>query len=52
MTNKSICKCGRGYKSKYDGKCGHCRTKREKKTHLFKLINNLYQIDELIEVKP
>ena len=25
-----VCGCKRGYQSAYDGKCGHCRTKREK----------------------
>lgn len=28
-----VCNCGRGYQSKYDGKCGHCRTRREKAEH-------------------
>jgi hypothetical protein len=23
------CRCGKGYVSRHDGKCGHCRTKRE-----------------------
>lgn len=27
------CSCGRGYRSAYDGKCGHCRTRREQKAH-------------------
>lgn len=26
-----VCGCGRGHKSQYDGKCGHCRTKKETK---------------------
>lgn len=25
------CNCGRGYMSAWDGKCGHCRTKSDKK---------------------
>lgn len=25
-----VCSCGRGYVSHWDGKCGNCRTKREK----------------------
>lgn len=24
------CKCGRGIASRFDGKCGHCRTRRER----------------------
>ena len=36
------CKCKRGYVSRYDGKCGHCRTTREQKTHEFKLRKGLY----------
>lgn len=32
MTGK-VCKCGKGYVSAYDGKCGHCRTKREVLEH-------------------
>lgn len=27
------CKCGRGKASGYDGKCGHCRTGRERKAY-------------------
>jgi hypothetical protein len=26
-----VCKCKKGYVSAWDGKCGHCRTKREAK---------------------
>lgn len=29
MTSK-VCKCGKGYVSAWDGKCGHCRTKKDK----------------------
>lgn len=29
MSNKT-CKCGKGKASAHDGKCGHCRTKRER----------------------
>lgn len=25
-----VCGCGKGYVSAHDGKCGHCRSKREK----------------------
>ena len=31
--NRIICRCGRGKVSAYDGKCGHCRTNREKEVH-------------------
>lgn len=24
-----VCKCGKGYVSFHDGKCGHCRTKKD-----------------------
>lgn len=24
------CRCGRGIASRFDGKCGHCRTRRER----------------------
>lgn len=27
------CKCGRGIASRFDGKCGHCRTRREGKEY-------------------
>ena len=27
------CKCGRGYVSAYDGKCGKCRTRKEREAH-------------------
>lgn len=31
MTDEDrVCGCGKGYVSAHDGKCGHCRTKREK----------------------
>lgn len=26
-----ICGCGGGYVSKHDGKCGHCRTRKEQR---------------------
>jgi Zn finger protein HypA/HybF involved in hydrogenase expression len=32
------CPCGRGRVSAYDGKCGHCRTNRERAIH-YKMIN-------------
>lgn len=31
QTGSRVCKCGKGYVSAWDGKCGHCRTKREAK---------------------
>lgn len=33
MTTTPTCKCGRGKRSAYDGKCGHCRTNRERRVH-------------------
>lgn len=36
--NNGPCKCGRGYKSAYDGLCGHCRTRKQKEVHQ-KLLN-------------
>lgn len=27
------CKCGKGYASGWDGKCGNCRTKQEQLQH-------------------
>ena len=27
------CKCGKGYVSVWDGKCGNCRTKKEQRDH-------------------
>jgi len=32
MTNK-VCKCGKGYVSHWDNKCGKCRTKQEQRDH-------------------
>jgi hypothetical protein len=37
-----VCQCGRGYQSRYDRKCGHCRSTKEQKTHEFKLRKGLY----------
>jgi hypothetical protein len=37
------CKCGRGKASRYDGKCGYCRSRKQQKTHLFKLARGLYE---------
>lgn len=31
-----VCGCGKGYRSAYDGKCGHCRTPREQRAHVWK----------------
>lgn len=28
---RPTCKCGRGKRSAWDGKCGHCRTRAEAK---------------------
>lgn len=33
MTQSKVCDCGRGYRSAYDGKCGHCRTRADWKEH-------------------
>ena len=30
---QKVCRCRRGYASAYDGKCGYCRSKRERKEH-------------------
>jgi hypothetical protein len=27
------CRCGKGKVSAYDGKCGHCRTRKEQEAH-------------------
>lgn len=27
------CKCGKGYVSQWDNKCGNCRTKKEQREH-------------------
>lgn len=32
MANKQ-CKCGKGYSSLWDNKCGNCRTKKEQHDH-------------------
>ena len=28
-----VCDCGQGYRSAYDGKCGHCRSAAERSRH-------------------
>lgn len=33
MSDHEVCGCGRGYVSARDGKCGHCRTKKEIKAY-------------------
>lgn len=33
MSNATKCKCGKGYVSVWDNKCGKCRTKREQRDH-------------------
>lgn len=42
MSEKQTCKCGKGKVSQYDGKCGHCRTKREREAHR-KLTDDLFR---------
>ncbi len=32
-----VCSCGKGYVSKWDGKCGKCRTKKEQLAHVWAL---------------
>jgi hypothetical protein len=41
------CPCGNGYKSRYDGKCGKCRTTREQREHEYKLRHDLYLITKM-----
>lgn len=31
--NNPVCKCRRGIAGRFDGKCGHCRTKAERRLH-------------------
>lgn len=33
MNKPTVCKCGQGYASRFDGKCGHCRSRREHQAH-------------------
>lgn len=33
------CKCGKGYVSQWDNKCGKCRTKKEQRDHQCALEN-------------
>lgn len=33
------CKCGKGYVSLWDNKCGKCRTRRQQKDHEYTLFN-------------
>lgn len=33
------CKCGKGYVSQWDNKCGKCRTKKEQRDHQAALEN-------------
>ena len=33
------CKCGKGYVSQWDNKCGKCRTKKEQDDHLHSLMS-------------
>ena len=30
---RATCRCGKGKVSVYDGKCGHCRTRKEQEAH-------------------
>jgi hypothetical protein len=39
MVHGKICACGQGYVSAYDGKCGYCRTAKERRKHL-QLVNS------------
>lgn len=32
------CNCGKGYVSKWDNKCGKCRTKKQQNDHQFALM--------------
>lgn len=41
----SKCKCGKGYVSLWDNKCGKCRTKKEQRDHE-------YALDCVSEAKP
>lgn len=38
MSKTPTCKCGRGKMSAYDGKCGHCRSRKEQKAHTQRLV--------------
>ena len=38
------CKCGKGHVSQWDGKCGHCRTKKEQKEHE-KALDYVYDVN-------
>lgn len=36
--NRVRCKCGKGKVSAWDGKCGHCRTTKEQKAHISRVV--------------
>ncbi len=33
VNSQKVCSCRRGYAGRFDGKCAHCRTKRERELH-------------------
>ena len=37
-----VCRCGKGYVSQYDGKCGHCRKTKEQKEYVYKHVRGYY----------
>ncbi len=41
------CKCGKGYISQWDGKCGHCRTKKEQRDHEYALQEMIVPVENL-----
>jgi hypothetical protein len=47
-----VCRCGRGKQSHYDGKCGHCRTKKEQKEYEEKHARGGYRIVEVDVIEP
>lgn len=55
IIDNKVCRCGKGYTSEYDNKCGHCRTKSEKynleKTLLNPNITTVEQAKEELELR-
>lgn len=45
-----VCKCGKGYVSHHDGKCGHCRTKYDKE-QLDKYFKELEEWQQRLRLK-
>lgn len=41
------CKCGKGYVSQWDDKCGKCRTKKEQRDHEYALQEMIVPIENL-----